>query len=129
MGNIEFETGLFDGFASSECLLFACASHKMGTRAREGEKEKYYVIFDFSLQSITRPTTIYNNNNRNAKCFELENIPFSLKLASNQPQNKFFWFHSDSPWRTMTILYLPAILKNREIVATRKRNAQAMIKL
>lgn len=44
-------------------------------------------------------------------------LPLSLKLASNHPQNKFFWFHSDSPWRTITILYFPAILAIRIIFA------------
>lgn len=46
-----------------------------------------------------------------------EYIPLSLKLASYHPQNKFFWFHSDSPWRTITILYFPAILAMRIIFA------------
>lgn len=44
-------------------------------------------------------------------------LPFSLKFASNHPQNRFFSFHSDSPWRTMTILYFPAILIKRRIMS------------
>lgn len=36
--------------------------------------------------------------------------PFSLKLTSTQPQNIFFWFHSDSPCLTITIVHLPVIL-------------------
>lgn len=54
----------------------------------------------------------------------LLHLPFTLKLASNQPQNKFCWFHSDSPCLTMTILYLAAILANRLIFQTRNSSTE-----
>lgn len=38
---------------------------------------------------------------------DLCHSPLSLRFASYQPQKRFFSFHSDSPWRTMTILYFP----------------------
>lgn len=44
--------------------------------------------------------------------------PLSLSSASNQPQKRFFWFHSLSPCLTITILYLDILkigLEKREI--------------
>ena len=36
---------------------------------------------------------------------------FRDRLTTYQPQNLLSLFHSDSPWRIMTILYLPDILE------------------
>lgn len=36
--------------------------------------------------------------------------PLSERPASYHPQNRFSWFHSLSPWRTITILYLDMVL-------------------